>query len=766
MRPFIETIFGDALGPDRRLCIFTTPDLQADFFADAGQAAACARELAATRDVYFGVGLVRGQPAGRGKAEDVAAIGALWADVDLADPVHQGKPLPASVDDVRNMLARLPHAPSMLVHSGHGVHAYWLLKEPWVFEDDAEREQGARLAKGWHGTVCAAAQALGWHLENLGDLARVLRLPGTLNHKTAPSVEVRVIESADARYNPTDFEPYLVNEPAPPAPAEAGALVLRPDAAPPVEKMMAAAEGSPKFRDTWARRRPDLADQSQSGYDLALASIAARLGWTDQEIADLVIAARRRHNQNPAKALRRDYIARTLTRARTSEDEPAREAPDVDISAIVAKSADRDEAPKDDSDLSDGDPIPEHLLRVPGFIAETADYSLATAKYGQPSLSFAAALALQALLAGRKIRDESDTRTNLYVLALANSGVGKDHPRKINQRILLEAGLDNCFGEYFASGEGIEDRLLTTPAVLFQTDEIDALVLAIAKGHDPRWEGIMSVLLRFYSNSGSVYPMRVKAGQSAGTIDQPLLCLLGTAIPTNYYGAMSSKMLTNGFFARMLVLEAGPRQRGGGKVRMPLPPRLVQTARWWVDFQPGRSGGNLKAWHPEPAWVEATPEAEEALEALRDQADAEYGKAEKAGDVTSMAVWARAYEKARKLALLYAASERPQDPKVSVAGATWASEFILYLTRQMLDRAARHVAETEFHARCNRLLEVLSEWRRQKGDAWMPFWRINRKLPWSERDHDDVRATLKNMERIEYLEEPTGGTPKRLYRLR
>jgi len=210
--------------------------------------------------------------------------------------------------------------------------------------------------------------------------------------------------------------------------------------------------------------------------------------------------------------------------------------PDVDISAIVAKSTDRDEAPKDDSDLSDGDPIPEHLLRVPGFIAETADYSLATAKYGQPSLSFAAALALQALLAGRKIRDESDTRTNLYVLALANSGVGKDHPRKINQRILLEAGLDNCFGEYFASGEGIEDRLLTTPAVLFQTDEIDALVLAIAKGHDPRWEGIMSVLLRFYSNSGSVYPMRVKAGQCAGTIDQPLLCLLGTAIPANYYG--------------------------------------------------------------------------------------------------------------------------------------------------------------------------------------------------------------------------------------
>jgi hypothetical protein len=394
------------------------------------------------------------------------------------------------------------------------------------------------------------------------------------------------------------------------------------------------------------------------------------------------------------------------------------------------------------------------------------DHSLLTCRYGQPTIAFAAAIALQAFLAGRKIRDEADTRTNLYILALANSGVGKNHPREMNQRLLVEAGLHDCFGDHVASGEGIEDRLFVTPSVLFQTDEIDALILAIAKGHDPRWEGIMSVLLRFFTSSGSIYPMRVKAGQSPGIIDQPNLCLLGTAIPKNYYESMSTKMLTNGFFARMLVLEAGPRLRGGGKARTPLPERLIQTARWWVDLKPGRSGGNLTAWHPEPAWIESTAEAEAALETLRDEADAEYEKAEKADDVPAMAVWARVYEKTRKLALIYAASECPENPTVSLPAATWAGEFVIFLTRQMLDRAAHHVAETEFHARCNRLIELLGEWRRAKGDEWMPFWRINRKLPWSPREHDDVRATLRNMERIEYHEEPTGGTPKRLYRLR
>ena len=79
-----------------------------------------------------------------------------------------------------------------------------------VFESDAEHDDAARLAKRWHKVVCVAAKSLGWSLENLGDLARVLRLPGTLNHFNGTAEEVRVLESDfDRRYNPDDFEQYL-----------------------------------------------------------------------------------------------------------------------------------------------------------------------------------------------------------------------------------------------------------------------------------------------------------------------------------------------------------------------------------------------------------------------------------------------------------------------------------------------------------------------------------------------------------------------------
>jgi hypothetical protein len=68
-------------------------------------------------------------------------------------------------------------------------------------------------------------------------------------------------------------------------------------------------------------------------------------------------------------------------------------------------------------------------------------YTLETAPYPERTLAFCGALALQSLLAGRKVRDASDNRTSLYILGLANSGAGKDYPRKVNQKILLEAGM-------------------------------------------------------------------------------------------------------------------------------------------------------------------------------------------------------------------------------------------------------------------------------------------------------------------------------------
>jgi len=356
----------------------------------------------------------------------------------------------------------------------------------------------------------------------------------------------------------------------------------------------------------------------------------------------------------------------------------------------------------------DPGPVPEELLDMPGFVKEVVDYTLRTAPYPDKIMSFCAAVALQALLAGRKVKDAADNRTSLYILGLANSGVGKDHPRKVNQKILMQAGLHDNFADSFASGEAIEDRMLLQPAMLFQTDEIDGLITAIARGQEARYEGIMNILLKMYTSANGVYAMRIKAGKFAnrGVVDQPCLCLFGTAIPTLFYESMSAKMLNNGFFARMLVVEANSRPDGQDPdTDDELPASIVNIARHWAQLR--TTTGNLGTEHPKPKVVPQTENAKSLLAELRQHADQQYRKAEKVSDNIGMAIWARANEKARRLALVYACSDNHAEPVVNEVAASWAARLVTHQTHRMLYMAKLHVADNPFHAECLKIIRML-----------------------------------------------------------
>ncbi|MHC4834260.1 MAG: AAA family ATPase, partial [Planctomycetota bacterium] len=80
----------------------------------------------------------------------------------------------------------------------------------------------------------------------------------------------------------------------------------------------------------------DLRDTSASAYDLSLATIACLAGWRDQQVADLLVASRRTHDGHAGKALRRDYVVRTLAKAREAATPHAGEA---DIDAAIEKLA-------------------------------------------------------------------------------------------------------------------------------------------------------------------------------------------------------------------------------------------------------------------------------------------------------------------------------------------------------------------------------------------------------------------------------------------
>jgi len=102
---------------------------------------------------------------------------------------------------------------------------------------------------------------------------------------------------------------------SPPLLAPAPTFSIDPEADVPGLKFSTLKDNDSRFRASWEHTRRDLADQSLSSYDMSLATLAAYAEWTDQEIVNLLIAHRRTHS-NPEKALRMDYLVRTLARAR------------------------------------------------------------------------------------------------------------------------------------------------------------------------------------------------------------------------------------------------------------------------------------------------------------------------------------------------------------------------------------------------------------------------------------------------------------------
>lgn len=431
---------------------------------------------------------------------------------------------------------------------------------------------------------------------------------------------------------------------------------------------------------------------------------------------------------------------------------------DVDLSHLVCNG--HSHPVVSPSAYPDPGPLPEELLRIPGFVSEVMDHCQATAPYPNLALAFCGALSLQAVLAGRKVRDPADNRTNLYLLALAYSSVGKDWPRKVNTHIMHRVGLVTALGEKFASGEGIQDALFLTPAMLYQTDEIDGLLQSINRARDARHENIMGTLLTMYSAANSIYPMRRKAGKEPpGVIDQPCLVVYGTAIPTHYYEALSERMLTNGFFARMLIVESGPRSVGQEPGIIDPPASVMDAARWWAEFRPGT--GNLENWHPTPLIVEADDDARELLAAARLTSESEYASAEVRGDPVGTTVWGRVPEQVRKLALLYAASANHQSPRIDVAAVRWATDFMLHQTRRMLFMAHNHVAENPFHADCLKLVRKL----REAPQHQLAHSVLLKRMKIDAKTFQELVTTLEQQGDLLTMIQATSGRPQRHYRL-
>lgn len=137
---------------------------------------------------FFGMALRRDNSSGALK--NCSTLSVLYADIDF-------KHTPEA--KARRLLAECPLPPSIIVHSGNGLHCYWLLREPLDLQDQKDCDKAYSLLR----RLCTFLHAD----PIVAEPAHILRVPGTLNYKYDPPrlVQIELME-AERRYNASEFE--------------------------------------------------------------------------------------------------------------------------------------------------------------------------------------------------------------------------------------------------------------------------------------------------------------------------------------------------------------------------------------------------------------------------------------------------------------------------------------------------------------------------------------------------------------------------------
>jgi hypothetical protein len=296
--------------------------------------------------IYIGPGMTRAEKTRfkRAKAHDVVALPGLWADIDFAGGPHTSKPYPPDFD-AAVALANAPGlVPTAIIRTGHGIQAWWLFTEPFIIEPDedveAEQEKLGRISQDWNSTLRYHAERLGqWKLDSVFDLARVLRVPGTLNLKVPDDPRRAEIVKLDntRRYELDDLTERFADTEVLDSyaagttgikTAEFGDLDLNRvwaransadyrsrDYTPEWLSVVLEIDGSAgPLSLLWAGNRADLGNDPSS-YDASLARILADYGFSLDHQIEAIMCRRLRTGQKVDKVdprQRVDYLIRTI----------------------------------------------------------------------------------------------------------------------------------------------------------------------------------------------------------------------------------------------------------------------------------------------------------------------------------------------------------------------------------------------------------------------------------------------------------------------
>lgn len=383
--------------------------------------------------------------------------------------------------------------------------------------------------------------------------------------------------------------------------------------------------------------------------------------------------------------------------------------------------------------------MPDALLHPPGLVGEIADYITRTALFPQPALSLGAALTIVGTAAGRQIAGPRKCGTHLYVVALAPSGAGKNHPLMQIGAVLSAAGLQHHVGPgQFMSMPAVISLLNREPLSVCPMDEFGSFLKRIHSRRASGFEGAITGILRQSWGASFGVMSTAEYAQRAGTpIHSPALSIYGVSTPREFYEALDGADVTNGVLNRFLVIESKTRPLEQIPSDEPVPPGIVDGLKAIYAAGPLKM---LNQATVAPAYrvLDISPDAEQIRRGL--VADVrQWGD----DDRKLEPFLARTAENALRMASIATIGRGVDCIESDVM--SWAREFSVFCTHTLAEGAGLYIADSETQAMAQTVRRTIIEagGRITKRNLWRTL--AHR---YKDRDLEDI---LKSGERAGWL---------------